>query len=297
MYELKMDKLECINLFCVVARLNSFTAAANELNVTQSAVSKKIAWLEHKLGFNLFERSARKINLTDAGKSYLAFCVQLVEQINVTEQTLKGEQAKVSGRLKISAPSAFATNMLSQPVAEFLSQHSEVKLEVSVNDQQVDLYKDDVDIALRAAHLPDSGLKAKRILDHELCYFAAPDYLEHNGNPSAPSDLAYHQCITYSLSRPSNVWFINQQKHSVLEFIKSDSPEFIVQMALMGCGIAGMPKWMVQDKLNEGALVELFTDCEKASLPMYAVYKNADYIPFKIRAFVDYLSRYFTEQV
>jgi DNA-binding transcriptional LysR family regulator len=93
------------------------------------------------------------------------------------------------------------------------------------------------------------------------------------------------------------VWFINQQKHSVLEFIKSDSPEFIVKLALMGCGIAGMPKWMVHDKLNEGALVELFTDCEKASLPMYAVYKNADYIPFKIRAFVDYLSRYFTEQV
>lgn len=130
-----MDKLECINLFCVVARLNSFTAAANELNVTQSAVSKKIAWLEHKLGFNLFERSARKINLTDAGKSYLAFCVQLVEQINVTEQMLKGEQAKVSGRLKISVPSAFATHMLSQPVSDFLNQHPKVQLEVSVNDQ------------------------------------------------------------------------------------------------------------------------------------------------------------------
>ncbi|MEI4551461.1 LysR family transcriptional regulator [Pseudoalteromonas spongiae] len=292
-----MDKLECINLFCVVARLNSFTGAASELNVTQSAVSKKIAWLEYKLGFNLFERSARKIKLTDAGKSYLAFCVQLVEQINVTEQTLKGEQTKVSGKLKISAPSAFATQMLSQPVSEFLNLHPEVQLEVSVNDQQVDLYKDDVDIALRAAYLPDSGLKAKKLLDHELCYFAAPHYLEQNGYPSTPSDLAHHQCITYSLSRPSNVWFIDQQKHTVLEFIKSDSPEFIVQMALLGGGIAGMPKWMVQRKLNEGTLVELFADCEKANLPMYAVYKNADYIPFKIRAFVDFLSRYFTEQI
>lgn len=288
-----MDKLECINVFCVAARLNSFTGAANELNLTQSAVSKKVAWLEHRLGFGLFERSARKINLTHSGKQYLAFCLQLTEQMTLTEQSLKGELTQVSGSLKVSVPSAFATQLLSEPLAAFVKLHPNIKLDISVNDKHVDLYTDDIDIAIRAAHLPDSGLKARKLLSHELCYFAAPSYITQNGHPQDPTELIKHHCITYSLSGPSDIWFINQKKYPVNEFIKSDSPEFIVKMVRLGCGIAGMPKWMVQDDLYTNRLIELFSESEKIALPMYAVYKNAHYIPVKINAFVDFLAQHF----
>ena len=110
-----------------------------------------------------------------------------------------------------------------------------------------------------------------------------------------PKEITQHQCITYSLSNPSNVWSFNQDRYTVQEVLSSDSPELIVKMALLGLGIAAMPKWMVQNYLDKNELNELFNTVEKPSLPMYAVYKNTEYLPFRIRAFVDFLATYFSQ--
>jgi len=288
-----MDKFECIKLFNQVARLGSFTATANELNMTQGAVSKKIAWLENTLGFTLFHRTSRKISLTDIGEQYLKHSRELIEKMTSTEQQLKNDLSQVLGELKISVPSAFATQRLAIPICNFIHLNPKVSINVSVNDKQVDLYNDDIDIAIRASHLKDSGLKAKKLLDHELCYFASPKYLEQNGTPLSPKEIIQHNCITYSLSNPSNVWYFKKEKYTVREVISTDSPEMIVKMALLGVGIAAMPKWMVQKYLDKKALIEIFESVEKPSLPMYAVYKNAEYLPFRIRAFIDFLADYF----
>lgn len=288
-----MDKFECIKLFNQAARLGSFTATANELNMTQGAVSKKIAWLENSLGFTLFHRTSRKINLTNAGEQYLKHSRELIEKMTITEQRLKNELSQVLGELKVSAPSAFATQRLAIPIRDFLYLNPKVSINVSVNDKQVDLYNDDIDIAIRASYLKDSGLKAKKLLDHELCYFASPKYLEQNGTPILPKEIIQHLCITYSLSNPSNVWYFNKEKYAIREVISSDSPEMIVKMALLGLGIAAMPKWMVRKHINKNELTEIFESVEKHSLPMYAVYKNTDYLPFRIRAFIDFLANYF----
>jgi DNA-binding transcriptional LysR family regulator len=288
-----MDKLECIKLFSKTARLGSFTVTANELNITQGAVSKKIAWLEHNLGFTLFHRTSRKINLTDAGEQYLKYCNELIEKMTITEQRLKNELSTVVGVLKISAPSAFATQRLAVPISKFLSLNPRVSVEISVNDRQVDLYSNDIDIAIRASHLKDSGLKAKKLINHELCYFASPEYLKKHGTPLHSNDISIHSCITYSLSTPSNVWHFNKDKHIVRELISSDSPEMIVKMAVLGCGIAAMPKWMIQKHIDNKELIELFDSTEKHSLPMYAIYKDVDYLPYRIKAFIDFIANYF----
>lgn len=289
-----MDKFGCIKLFNQVARLGSFTATANELNMTQGAVSKKIAWLENSLGFTLFHRTSRKISLTNAGEQYLRHSRELIEKMTVTEQRIRNELSQVIGELKISAPSAFATQRLAIPIRDFLYLNPKVSINVSVNDKQVDLYNDDIDIAIRASYLKDSGLKAKKLLDHELCYFASPKYLEQNGRPVLPKEIIQHHCITYSLSNPSNVWHFNNEKYVIKEVISSDSPEMIVEMAVLGLGIAAMPKWMVQKHLDKNELTEIFENVEKVSLPMYAVYKNVEYLPFRIRSFIDFLANYFT---
>ena len=291
----EMDKLACIKLFCDVARLGSFTAAANELNMTQGAVSKKIAWLETNLGFNLFNRNSRKIMLTEAGSDYLEFAKNILESFTITEQTLKGQINQVVGKIRISAPSAFASERLAKPISEFMVLNPKLVIEVSVNDKQVDLFEENIDIAIRASLLRDSALKAKKLMNHQLSYIASPKYLELNGKPSKTEDLATHSCITYSLSNPSNVWHINEQKVAVNEVLSSDSPQMIVAMAKLGTGIAGMPRWMVEKDLESGQLVELFPGCSAPALPMYAVYKSSDYLPYRIRAFIDFLSVYFEE--
>ena len=288
-----LDKLDCIRLFCHVARLGSFTATANELNITQGAVSKKIAWLEKSLGFSLFNRNSRKIRLSGEGEEYLTFCKELVENMTITEQQLRNELNHVVGKLKISAPSAFATERLALPLQVFMAENPDVLVDVSVNDKQVDLFSDDIDVAIRASFLSDSGLRAKKLLTHKLSYFASPEYIKVNGLPQTPEELSDHSCVTYSLSSPSNIWYIDNKKITVPEVITSDSPEMIVRMALLGVGIAAMPKWMVQGHFDSGRLIEIFKDVDAYFLPMYAVYKDNGYLPHKVRAFIDFLANYF----
>lgn len=291
-----MDKLDCIELFINVARLNSFTAVANELNMTQGAVSKKIAWLEQRLGFSLFHRTSRKVTLTESGKAYLQYSLAMTETMRNTEQRLKNELSEVIGELKISAPSAFAVKRLSKPIAEFIKRHPKVKFNLSISDKQVDLYQDNIDIAIRAAYLKDSTLKAKKLQEHQLCYFASPTYLAEYGEPKDGQALSKHHCITYSLSNPANVWQLNSKKYAVNPVSSSDNPEMIVELARAGIGIAAMPKWMIEKDLDSGVLQEIFTDAKKYSLPMYLLYKNEEHLPYRIRAFIDFLSAYFGDQ-
>ena len=286
-----MDKLTCIKTFVVVARLGSFTAAANELNTTQSAVSKKVAWLERSLAFTLLQRSSRQIQLTRAGQEYLDFCHSILEQIEQTERGLRNELSQVSGKLTISAPSAFATHWLAKPIQQFLALHPKLTIDVSVNDKMVDLYRDDIDVAIRASVLKDSTLKAKKLMTHSVCYFASPEYLAQYPPLVELEQLTQHKCLTYSLATPSDTWLIDGKKQQVTELVKSDSPQMLVELAKLGCGIAAMPKWMVHTELASGQLVELFRQAEKPILPMYAVYKNSEHLPFRIRAFIDYLTQ------
>lgn len=293
-----MDKLECIRVFGHAARLGSFTEAAKELNTTQSAVSKKVAWLERNVGFSLFHRTPRKISLTDAGQKYLRSTRDLLEHITLTEQSLRKELSKATGTLKITAPSAFSHRILAKPISLFIEQNPELKVNVSATDVLVDLYRDNIDIAVRAANLKDSSLKARKLLEHKVCYFASTEYLEKMGKPEHPSQLKDHSCITYSLMSPSNLWWIGENKYEANELISSDSPDFIVAMAMLGKGIAAMPSWMVHEHLESNKLVALFTDCNKqvSTLPMYAVYKNSEYIPYRVKAFVDFMANYFATE-
>ncbi|APX09215.1 LysR family transcriptional regulator [Vibrio campbellii] len=294
-----MDKFECLKVFSHVARLGSFTAAANELNTTQSAVSKKIAWLESEVGITLFHRHARAISLTSGGKQYLKLAQTLTEQMDSFESQLRQEQASVSGKLKLSVPSAFSVRLLSAPLNEFLNQHPELSVDVSVSDKFVDLVEGNVDIAIRAAYLKDSGLKARWLMDNELVYFASPNYLDKTKPIHTANDLSKHLCLTYSLSNPSNLWRFSDGnetiKVKVKEQVRSDSPEMLVQMAKLGQGIAAMPKWMVEQELNNGELIQVLTQYQSVKLPMYLVYKDSEYQPQRIRTFIDFLVKHFSQ--
>lgn len=288
-----MDKFECMKLFCRVAQLGSFTLVANEQNIAQSAVSKKVAWLEDGIGITLLHRTSRNVSLTDQGAQYLQYANRVIEEMEQTESQLKGQLATVSGKLTLSAPSAFAIQRLAKPISLFTQLHPNLQIGLSVQDQLVDLYQSNVDIAIRASYLKDSNLKARKLLDHNVCFFASPDYLKQHGQPHTPEELAHHACLTYSLTSPSNIWVINGEKYQVNEAFSSDSPEMIVEMARLDNGIAAMPRWMVEADLQNHRLIELFVETEKMTLPMYAVYKSTQYQPYRIRAFIDYLVSYF----
>ncbi|MCK8044601.1 LysR family transcriptional regulator [Shewanella sp. 1CM18E] len=296
-----MDKYDCQRLFIRVAQLGSFTAAAENLNLTQSAVSKRIAWLEHRIGFSLFHRNSRQVNLTSQGKEYLSYCDKLLDEMSYTEARLKGELNQVSGELTLSVPSAMATILLAKPINQFMQLHPNLSINVSVNDRLVDLIETNIDIAVRVSHLADSNYKARFLFNNRALLVASPEYLTQQAELNMPADLTQHRCLNYSLSAQANTWQLtdnHQQvsKVNVNSAFSSDSAEMLLAMAKMGQGITALPSWMVEPALANQELQQVLPAYSAANLPMYAVYKASEYQPQRVRAFIDYLVAYFADK-
>ncbi|MCF7505565.1 LysR family transcriptional regulator [Vibrio sp. L3-7] len=292
-----MDKIECIRIFVETAQLNSFTATANKLDMTQSAVSKKIAWLENDLAMTLFQRNSRKISLTHAGKDYLTYCVRFLEEMSAIESQLKRETESVEGELKISAPSAFSSMLLSEQLQAFIEQHPGIRINLSVDDRIINLNEHNIDVAIRASQLKDSGLKARFLFNNNIQYFASPNYLHKHGIPEHPQELNKHHCLTYSLMSPANEWRFtgkNRQFSSVKvnQIFTSDSPEMLLKMARQGLGVVALPDWMGKEFVENGELTQLLEDWSNDYLPMYAVYHASEYLPQRIRVFIDFLAEH-----
>ncbi|WP_135455174.1 LysR family transcriptional regulator [Vibrio echinoideorum] len=292
-----MDKIECIRIFVETAQLNSFTATANKLDMTQSAVSKKIAWLENDLAMTLFQRNSRKISLTHAGKDYLTYCVRFLEEMSAIESQLKRETESVEGELKISAPSAFSSMLLSELLQAFIEQHPGIRINLSVDDRIINLNEHNIDVAIRASQLKDSGLKARFLFNNNVQYFASPNYLHKHGIPKHPQELNKHHCLTYSLMSPANEWRFtdkNRQFSSVKvnQIFTSDSPEMLLKMARQGLGVVALPDWMGKEFVENGELTQLLEQWSNNYLPMYAVYHASEYLPQRIRVFIDFLAEH-----
>ncbi|MGF1689483.1 LysR family transcriptional regulator [Photobacterium japonica] len=302
-----MDKFDCLNVFIRTAQLGSFTATANELNLTQSAVSKKIAWLERQVGFALFHRNSRKIALTPQGDEYAKHCEQVLTGMHTIETRLRGNRLEVRGELRLSVPSVMVTQLLAAPISQFMALHPALSVNVSVSDRQVDLIERHIDVAIRVADLSDSRYKARFLFNNTAVFLAAPDYLARRGRPATPKDLAKygessHACLTYSLIRPSHQWAVyeaaeptNKANIHVQEVFTSDSAEMLLKMASLGHGIAALPRWMVEPYFVSGVLEPVLPEYQAMSLPMHAVFKADAYQPYRIRAFVDFLVAYFND--
>ncbi|AJR06427.1 LysR family transcriptional regulator [Photobacterium gaetbulicola] len=290
-----MDKLDCIRTFIRVVQLGSFTAVAHAHNITQGSVSKKVAWLEQQLSVLLLHRTSRQLSLTDAGEAYYRHALHLLEEHDSFEATLKGEQLKAKGRLGLSMPTSLGLHLLAEPIADFMALHPEVDIDLSLDDQHIDLYRDNIDIAFRASDLKDSGLKAKQLMVNTMVYCASPDYLQRHGAPQTASELTGHHCLTYSLVYPSNVWTLTSragqsEKVPLNESFRTDSPEMLLKMTVLGQGISTLPHWMVAPYEASGELVQVLTNYNKQTIPLYAVYKASHSLPLRIRAFIDFIA-------
>ena len=292
-----MDKLENIKLFLLVSQFNSFTVAANKLNIGQGTVSKNIAKLEQQLGFTLFHRHSRSVQITPQGAEYLEHCQQMMDELTNVESKIKDERDIVKGTLKLSIPSAMATKILAKPIASFMELHPEIEINVSVNDRQVNLVEEYIDVAIRASNLDDSGYKARYLFNNKAIFCASPEYLNKHLEPASPTELINHSCLTYSLLDRPNKWSAfndtSKQTFIVNQHFSSDSPEMLLTMAVAGQGVIALPDWMVKPYIDNGKLIHILKSYTHIDLPMYAVFKSDNYLPIRIKAFIDHLAVFF----
>ncbi|MQA37253.1 LysR family transcriptional regulator [Rugamonas aquatica] len=288
--------LGSIELFCFAAELGSFTAAAAAASVTPAAVSRSIARLEERLGVRLFVRTTRQIRLTDGGRIYFEQCRQALSQLTDAERQVTGSQAKPAGMLRVSAPTPFAHYRLLPLLGEFRRKYPEVTLDIHVSNRNIDFADEGYDLAIRGRAPADSSLIARKLEDAELVLVASPVYLKRHGRPRKLEDLAKHECIQFELPSTGRriPWLFMQ------DGVETDVPTNgglccsedvlgIVTLARAGAGLVQTYRYIVEQDLERGDLVELLPQHGGTSRPFILLYPHARHLSLRVRTFVDFL--------
>jgi len=184
-----MNRLENMETFVRVVETGGISAAADNLNIAKSAVSRRLKELESHLGVELFHRTTRKMNLTDTGRVYYQDCVRILDEILETELTASEAHGTLQGNLKVALPSTFGLMHIGPAIDEFLQKHPQIKFDLDFNDREVDLMQEGFDLAIRIAHLSDSSLIARRIAPIQSVICVSPAYLERMGTPQTLDEL------------------------------------------------------------------------------------------------------------
>ena len=201
-----MDRFEDLNAFVTVAETGSFTAAAERLAVAKSAISRRVARLEERLGVQLIHRTTRRLSLTDSGAAFYERGVRVLADLDEAESAVAQAHGELRGALRIALPASFGRRHMGEPICEFRRQHPRIEFDVDFNDRRVDLIEEGVDLAIRIAHLQDSSLIAKRLFRVRTHVCASPAYLAEFGAPQHPQELAAHACLVYSNLPEPGTW-------------------------------------------------------------------------------------------
>jgi DNA-binding transcriptional LysR family regulator len=292
-------KLEEMTAFVHAVEHRGFSAAARELQLTPSAVSKQISRLEDRLGARLFHRSTRKLSLTQEGRAFYERCVAVLDEIEQAEQAVSELHGQVRGVLRIVAVAAFARVHLLPLLPEFMGRYPELKVALRLSERAVDLIDVGADVALQLSEMiDDESLVAKKLFTNRRLVCAAPAYLERYGIPQAPKDLLDHNCLTHSSFVHFNDWeFEGPEGTNVLHVagnFEANSAMALYEAVLAGIGVARLATFLVGHDLATGRLVPLLTDYVHEKSSLLVVYPHRRHLSTKVRAFVDFVSEKFT---
>ncbi|QYK11021.1 LysR family transcriptional regulator [Shewanella mangrovisoli] len=291
----KNDHMGGINAFVMTAQHGSFTAAAERLGLTKSAVGKSVARLEERLGLSLFQRSTRRLSLTPDGERYLESCLNALEILEQAEAELTSHISRPSGRLRIDLPAAYGRKRILPLLLEMTQQFPELSLTVTFSERFVDLIEEGIDLVVRIGELADSsGLIARRLTSQKLVICASPNYLKRVGAPQKLEDLQQHQCIVgFRRGQPIS-WLLKQLTGEVARYTPPPTHELsdgdaMLSAVLAGCGLSQLPLWLVGEELCQGNLCEVLEGHSGGEMPIHALWpKNRQMLP-KIRHVVDML--------
>jgi DNA-binding transcriptional LysR family regulator len=208
-----MDRLEAMSIIIAVTETGSISAAARRLKSPVATVSRKVAELESRLKAQLFQRTPRRMTLTDAGRSYIEACKRIIEQVDDAEREVSGEYRFPKGEVAVTTPWGLGHTHLLPLAVEFLEAYPDISLRLMLTDRIVNTVEEDIDIAIRVGVLPDSGMIATRIGSIRIVVCGSPTYFKARGEPKQLSDLADHDCITIDdHGAPSNWKFVRASR-------------------------------------------------------------------------------------
>ncbi|MBV8189243.1 MAG: LysR family transcriptional regulator [Alphaproteobacteria bacterium] len=287
-----MDRLDAMSVIIAVTETGSFSAASRKLGTPVATVSRKVSELETRLKAELFQRSSRRMTLTDAGRSYIEACRRIIEQVEEAEREVSGEYRIPRGDLAVTAPWGLGHTHLLPIAVEFLNAFPEVALRLVLTDRVVDTVAENVDVSIRIGALPDSSMIATRIGSIRLVVCASPEYFEEHGRPSKPEELGDHDCITLDDPAVSTAWRFRRGGRSIVVPVRSrlcvNTSEAAVGAAVAGAGLARVMSYKMDAARRAGRLVAVLEAFEPEPLPVHIVYAQRRLLPLKLRAFLNW---------
>lgn len=287
-----MDRLEAMSMVLAVAEAGSLSAAARRLNTPVATASRKVADLEAHLRTTLFERSGRRLNLTDAGLSYVTALKRILNDLSEAERAASGEYTAPTGELIVTAPVGLGRVHLVPILAEFLQAYPDIGVRLVLGDRILSLAEEHLDVALRVGVLPDSRLIALRVGATQPVVCASPAYLAARGRPRTPDDLAGHDCVVYEGFQLSELWIFRRDEAEVAVTVRSrltvSNAEAACEAARAGIGLTRVFSYHVGPAVQAGALATVLDEYRPATSPISLVYAAARSLPIKLRVFLDF---------
>lgn len=294
-----------LSFFSTLASAGSLSAAARELGITTSAVSKHLALMESRIGVALVNRTTRRMSMTPEGELYLEHARRVLNDINDMEELLGVSRATPMGLLRVNATLGFGRSHVAPLISRFVRKHPQVEVQLQVSVNPPALTDDSFDVCVRFGMPPDQRVIARRIAPNRRLLCASPAYLAKHGTPKVPNDLLQHNCIGIRQGEEAyGVWRLTsgRSKNGKSETIKingnltTNDGEIAVNWALDGHGILMRAEWDIERYLRNGRLVQVLPQYHTPDADIYAVYPQRHRMAARVRAFVDFMALSFTQQ-
>jgi DNA-binding transcriptional LysR family regulator len=296
----KLPDFEGFAIFAKVVELRSFAGAATELTLSKATVSKAVSRLEQRLGARLFNRTSRRLALTDAGQKLSERAARLLADGEAAENEAMAQSATPRGLVRFAVPMTFGVSKVAPILPEFLEAYPDVAIDLHLSDAMVDLIGDGFDAGLRIASLPDSSLIARRLCAMPRYTVASPAYLRRHGRPTHPMHLARHKCLGYAYLSTPDVWHYTNNAGEQVSVrpagpLRVNNGEALMPALLAGLGIADLPDFIVGDAVASGEVEVILKGWKQAEGAVHLVTPPGGPRPARVEVLGDFLTRHFAK--
>ncbi|MFN7219752.1 MAG: LysR family transcriptional regulator [Burkholderiales bacterium] len=293
-----MDRFKALQTFLDVARTESLSAVARDEGVTPAMVGRRIDQLEARLGVKLFKRSTRKITLTPEGAAFCDSVRTVLSDLTAAEESIAVGAKNATGRLIVSAPTAFGRKHIAPHVPAFLAENPNLTVTLHLSERLVDLKNERVDLAIRIADLKNADFIAVKLARNHRVVVGSPGYIKRAGKPNGLEDLQHHNClVTSSEDGLADNWQFHDRgsmvRVKVAGNLHCNDGGVLTKWALAGQGLAWRSAWEVSEEITNGRLVEVLSKYSAPGNDIHAVYPDRKFLPAKVRLFIDFLKRTF----
>lgn len=291
-----MDKLVALKVFRRVVELESFSRAADDLRLSNAAVSKNVQELEKELRTQLLHRTTRRLSLTETGRVYFQRVCYILDALENIEDTVSDLSTKPHGLLRVTAPMSLGLTHVAKNIYQFQAVYPDIRIELILNDRYVDLIEEGFDVGIRGSgRVNDVGLVTHRqICNVQRVVCASPEYLRQRGEPQSPEELKHHHCVIYSLARSPHEWSFRRGNETVMVSVdgsvKVNNSLAASQAAVAGLGLLFLPTFAVLDALERGMLQVILKEWSAEPLTLYTIYPKHRQHSGKLQVFVDFIS-------